>query len=118
MAVTYYLLLQDRIDEAQKFFGQVDPRADGDPAAIRLFQAYLDFYTPEHKLARRIAEAYREYPVDRWRNVFAAVLTPARRARRQGRRRWSTRKTASSSRRGWRPPKPRSSSPWSRARSP
>jgi hypothetical protein len=37
-------------------------------------QAYLDFYTPEHKLARRIAEAYRDYPVDRWRNLFSGVL--------------------------------------------
>jgi len=74
LSVTYYLLLQDRIDEARQFFARVDPRQIATKIQYDYLQAYLDFYTPEHKQARRIAEAYRDYPVDRWRNLFAGVL--------------------------------------------
>jgi len=75
LGVTYYLLLQDRIEEAQRFFARVDGKAAATKVQYDYLQAYLDFYTPEHKQARRIAEAYRNYPVDRWRNLFTAVLT-------------------------------------------
>ena len=74
MSVTYYLLLQDRIEEALASFERVDPA--GLPMALQYdyFRAYLDFFTDDHALARGIAEPYRDFPVRRWRVMFQDVL--------------------------------------------
>ncbi len=74
LSVTYHLLLQDRIDEAGRFFARVDPKQSAARLQYDYLRAYLDFYTPDHQQARRIAETYRDYPVERWRNLFAGVL--------------------------------------------
>ncbi len=73
MAVTYYLLLQDRIEEAIGFFGRVDAQKLSTQLQYDYFTAYLDFFTAEPKAARKIAEKYADYPVDRWRNAFAQI---------------------------------------------
>ena len=73
MAVTYYMLLQDRVEEARRFFGRVDPKKLATRLQYDYFAAYLDFYTAEPKLAREIAQRYADHPVDRWRNAFAQI---------------------------------------------
>jgi hypothetical protein len=73
MSVTYYLLLQDRIEEAAGFFAQVDARKLATQLQYDYFTAYLDFYTEAPKQARALAAKYADYPVDRWRNLFANV---------------------------------------------
>jgi hypothetical protein len=73
MAVTYYLLLQDRVEEALGFFARVDPKRLATRLQYDYFAAYFDFYTEDHKLARKIAENYADYPVDRWRSAFAQI---------------------------------------------
>jgi hypothetical protein len=74
LAVTYYLLLQDRIDEALATFAEVQP----DQLATRLqydyCAAYLDLFSDTPQRARAIAVRYADHPVDRWRKAFAAVL--------------------------------------------
>jgi hypothetical protein len=75
MAVTYYMLLQDRIEEALDFFGRVDAAKLTTRMQYDYFTAYLDLLTDDHKLARGIAAKYAKHPVDRWRNAFAAVTT-------------------------------------------
>jgi hypothetical protein len=74
MSVTYYLLLQDRIEEALASFARVDGARL--PARIQYdyMHAYLDFFTDDHVVARGIAERYREHPVQRWRARFQDVL--------------------------------------------
>jgi len=73
MAVLYYLLLQDRVEEALDVFGRIN----GEKLATRLqhdyFTAYLDFFSNEPKQARAIVQKYVNYPVDRWREAFAAI---------------------------------------------
>jgi hypothetical protein len=73
LAVTYYLLLQDRVGEARHFFGQI--RAD--QLATRLqydyFQAYLNCFDPDPQLARSIVQQYANHPVPRWRENFASI---------------------------------------------
>ena len=74
LSVCYYLLLQDRIEEALDFFG----RLDHDRVTIAQLQhdymrAYVDFYTPGLDTARAMAARYKDHPVDRWRNAFASV---------------------------------------------
>jgi hypothetical protein len=74
LALTYYLLLQERIDEALAAFADVKP----DQVATRLqydyCAAYLDFFSDEPERARAIAARYANHPVDRWRNVFVTLL--------------------------------------------
>ncbi len=70
----YYLLLQDRVEEALDTFAEVNP----DRLATRLqydyCSAYLDFFADDPQKARGIAERYANYPVDRWRDAFRTVL--------------------------------------------
>ena len=73
MAVTYYMLLQDRIEDAIGFFGRVDSKKLATRLQYDYFAAYLDFYTADHKLARKIAQKYADHPVDRWRHAFAQI---------------------------------------------
>jgi len=73
MAVVYYLLLQDRVEEALDFFGRVNAAKLATRLQYDYFAAYLDFYSDEPKQARAIANKYADHPVDRWRDAFAAI---------------------------------------------
>jgi len=73
MVVTYDLLLQDRIEESLATFARVNPERLPTRLQYDYFQAYLDFFTDNPKLAQAIAAKYTEYPVDRWRNAFASI---------------------------------------------
>ncbi|MCE9566859.1 MAG: hypothetical protein K8U57_33050 [Planctomycetes bacterium] len=74
LATVYYLLLQDRIDEAFDTFSRVN----ADKVATRMqydyCAAYLEMFKDEPKKARAIATAYQFHPVDRWRNAFATII--------------------------------------------
>ncbi|MDM8525676.1 hypothetical protein QUF80_20080 [Desulfococcaceae bacterium HSG8] len=73
MAVTYYLLLQDRVSEAVGFFGRINGDNVRTSMQYDYLRAYFDFYTAAPGDARRIAEKYRDYPVPRWRNMFRYI---------------------------------------------
>ena len=75
MAVTYYLLLQERVEDALRFFAQVN--RDGLETGLQhdYFRAYLALYQEDLETARTVAQQYEQYPVERWRNLFAAVQT-------------------------------------------
>ncbi len=75
MAVTYYLLLQDRISEALEFFRRVDRNALTEELQYDYFAAYLDCFSPQPEIARTLALKYANYPVDRWRNAFENLKT-------------------------------------------
>ena len=77
LTLIYYLLLQDRIDEAIKVFSKIDKKElEVLPNICHLqydyFLGYLDFYIgyPNFKNARDICEKYLDYPVLSWRNLF------------------------------------------------
>ncbi|HND51037.1 MAG TPA: hypothetical protein PLV92_01520, partial [Pirellulaceae bacterium] len=74
LAVTYYLLLQDRIEEALATFGKVNVDRVTTRLQYDYLAAYVDFFSDQPKKARAIAAKYADHPVDRWRNTFAAVL--------------------------------------------
>jgi len=74
MTVTYYLLLQDRVEEALDAFAKVDPGRLAMRLQYDYFRAYLDFFSDVPAVAREIAQAYRDYPVERWRARFLDVL--------------------------------------------
>ncbi|MCP4375301.1 MAG: hypothetical protein GY794_03870, partial [bacterium] len=73
MAITYYMLLQDRVEEAQTFFKTVNPKKLKTALQYDYFTAYMDFFNDKPTVARAIAKKYANHGVDRWRKLFAAV---------------------------------------------
>ena len=73
MSVTYFLFLQDRVEEALARFHTIKPEA----LPVRLqhdyFRCYAAFYEEKLPEARGLANQYADYPVDRWRKLFAEV---------------------------------------------
>jgi hypothetical protein len=70
----YYLLLQDRIEEAQAAFSRVNPDLVPTKIQYDYCAAYMALYEENPSKARSIAAKYVAHPVDRWRNVFTAVI--------------------------------------------
>ncbi|MFM8250274.1 MAG: hypothetical protein ACKOBW_01620 [Planctomycetota bacterium] len=74
LAITYYFVLQDRVEEALTAFGKVRVEKIATRMQYDYCAAYLDFFTADLAGARAIATKYVNHPVDRWRNTFAAVI--------------------------------------------
>jgi len=73
LAMTYYLLLQDRIEEALEMFVTVQPSNIETRLQYDYFAAYLDCYRDEPVRARAITTRYASYPVKKWRQAFASL---------------------------------------------
>jgi hypothetical protein len=73
MAVTYYLLLQDRVEDALRFFGRINPQRLDTRLQYDYFTAYLAFCQEQPERASAIVAKYVDHPVDRWRDAFAAI---------------------------------------------
>ncbi len=78
MATMYYLLLQDRVEEAIGFFDRVKDPAVMNTIQYTYFKAYLAFSKQEAAKAVEIAAPLENHPVDRWRNLFRDVLAQAK----------------------------------------
>ena len=75
MAMTYYLLLQDRIEEALEMFAMVQPSRIETSLQYDYFAAYLDCFHDQPTQARAIATKYASYPVSKWRQAFASIAS-------------------------------------------
>eukprot|EP01122_Echinamoeba_exundans_P014341 TRINITY_DN6463_c0_g1_i1.p1 TRINITY_DN6463_c0_g1~~TRINITY_DN6463_c0_g1_i1.p1 ORF type:complete len:1433 (+),score=359.11 TRINITY_DN6463_c0_g1_i1:430-4728(+) len=80
MSMCYYMLLQDRIDEAKSLFDRIPSeqfkvRTNANHLQLQYdyLATYLDFFNDSPSRAREIANAYVDYPVPRWRKMFADV---------------------------------------------
>ena len=74
LVVTYYLLLQDRISEAIQHFGLVKADDLNERVQFDYCDAYINFYMENPDKAESIANRWKDYPVDLWRNRFKNVL--------------------------------------------
>jgi hypothetical protein len=74
LAVVTALLLQDRVSDAMAWFGTVKPDDRETKLQSDYFRAYLAFAQGKPEDARKIAAAYSDYPVDRWRDRFRNVV--------------------------------------------
>ncbi len=74
LGVTYYLLLQDRVDEARSFFALLRPDRLASRLQYDYLSAYLGFSTGDLVTSRSIAEKHGKHPVERWRKLFQEVL--------------------------------------------
>ncbi|MDT8389727.1 MAG: hypothetical protein RRC34_04360 [Lentisphaeria bacterium] len=77
MAVIVYLLLQDRVGEALEQFAKVKPDELETRMPYDYLAAYLSFYRAAPREGAAIAKRYADYPVKRWRDMFAAVTAQA-----------------------------------------
>ncbi|MFM7182797.1 MAG: hypothetical protein ACKO2G_15220 [Verrucomicrobiales bacterium] len=75
MTVTYYLFLQDRVEDALARFGKVEPKDLPTRLQHDYFRCYAGFYEVNLNEARGIASGYSDYPIERWRLLFANVTT-------------------------------------------
>lgn len=73
LAVVYYLLLQDRIEEAEEAFARVNPERVTTRLQYDYCSAYLAMYQADVERAKAIALRYANHPVDHWRNRFLEV---------------------------------------------
>jgi len=73
MSVVYYLFLQDRVEEALARFHAIKPESLPTRVQYDYFRCYAAFYEEQLDEARNVARQYADYPVDRWRQLFADV---------------------------------------------
>ena len=71
--LAYYLLLQDRIAEGLEQLAKADVKKLPGKVQHDYFLCHAAFYQEDPAEARRIAARYKDHPVDRWRERFAAV---------------------------------------------
>ncbi len=74
LVLTYYLLLQDRIDEAIRQFEKVQQEQLVERIQYEYCNAYLDFYRANPESAAAKAAPWADYPVDLWRQRFQDIL--------------------------------------------
>lgn len=75
LSVSYFLFLQDRVEEALARFKSVD--ATKLPTKIQhdYFQCYAAFYEGDLAAERGLAAKYADHPVPRWKLLFSDVST-------------------------------------------
>jgi hypothetical protein len=73
MSVVYYLFLQDRVEEALARFHAIPAEALPTRLQYDYFRCYAAFYEEQPAVARGLVQQYADYPVDRWRKIFAEV---------------------------------------------
>ena len=73
LALTYYMVLQDRVTDAQKYFARVSKNEVPSQLQYDYMAAYLDMYSEKPTVAAQIAAKYKSYRVDRWRKAFAEI---------------------------------------------
>ncbi len=81
LVITYYMLLQDRIDEALDHFSRIDQKQIKSQMQYDYCDAYLDLYRELPEQAATKAKKWADYPVDRWRNRFQNILTQVKEIR-------------------------------------
>lgn len=73
MALSYYLILQDRLSEGQRFFQDVSVNSVKTRIQYDYMAAYYDMLNESPKVAQELATKYAEYPVQRWRKAFQEI---------------------------------------------
>ena len=74
LVVAYYMLLQDRIDEALKHFAHIEDKSVVASMPWAYCDAYLDLYRSRPDEAKSKALKWTDYPVDHWRKRFESVV--------------------------------------------
>jgi hypothetical protein len=74
LEVCYYLLLQERIEEAHEAFARADRGKVAEVLQWDYLAAVIALLDEDAARARTLCEPYRDHPVDRWRKRFGTLL--------------------------------------------
>jgi hypothetical protein len=70
LSLVYYLLLQNRIEQAIKVFKAVDPERIASRLQYDYLAGYLSLHQGEYQAALQIASEHQNHPVPRWKARF------------------------------------------------
>ena len=79
LQLTYYLILQERIEEATSVFSKVNPKEVTDTLNYKIQYDYLSAYLdmsnglPEFKIAKSVCTQYKNFPLLYWRERFEEI---------------------------------------------
>ncbi|WP_145421790.1 hypothetical protein [Planctomycetes bacterium K23_9] len=73
LALTYYLLLQNRMEEAMDAFDTADRAAVDTKIQYDYLAAYLALHREQYETAEKIADKYANYPIERWKSRFVEI---------------------------------------------
>ena len=73
LVLTYYLLLQNRIEEAIAAFSKLDRQDVTTKLQFDYVNAYLAMHREAYDDAEKIATQYSKHPIERWRNRFGQI---------------------------------------------
>ena len=81
LQLTYYLILQDRMDEALEMYKKIKPEEvnDNNNKSYKIqydyINAYLDFCFgyPDFTIAKSICDKYKDFPLTHWREKFEEI---------------------------------------------
>lgn len=73
MALAYYLLLQNRIEESIAVFSSVDRDSVPSDLQFDYLAGYLSLHQGDYESALAIAERYKDHPVPRWKSRFTEM---------------------------------------------
>ncbi|MFK7741767.1 MAG: hypothetical protein AB8H80_15720 [Planctomycetota bacterium] len=74
LMVTYYFLLQDRVEDALASFAKIDRNEIETKVQFDYLAAYLCFYRGDTAQARQLASKHQQHPVAHWQKRFRDVL--------------------------------------------
>jgi len=74
LAVAYYMLLQNRVEEGLDWFARVDIKQLPTRLQYDYMNAYVQLYNDKPDRALALAQTYKDYPVPRWRSKFVNLL--------------------------------------------
>jgi hypothetical protein len=81
LALTYYMLLQNRIEEAIERFNSVDRTKISMQLQYDYLEAYLALHQGNYERAGQIAQQHAAHPVPRWRERFSQMESQLRQRR-------------------------------------
>ncbi|MEQ1826759.1 MAG: hypothetical protein ABL921_12470 [Pirellula sp.] len=73
LAIVYYMLLQNRIEEAIAHFGKIAPTSLEAKLQYDCFAVYLDMLQGKFDESESRSQNYVNYPIPRWKDWFAQV---------------------------------------------
>ncbi|MBF0409081.1 MAG: hypothetical protein HQM10_17165 [Candidatus Riflebacteria bacterium] len=77
MAVTYYMFLQDRVEDAMNYFNAVTDAGIKSGIQYKYFKCCFAFMQEKIQEAVEIASKLTDYKVDKWRDLFRDVIAQA-----------------------------------------
>ncbi len=73
LVLTYYLLLQNRIEEALQVFSRIEREQVSTKIQYDYMAAYLGLHRESYQEAGRLAAQYATHPIPRWKNRFGEI---------------------------------------------